>query len=71
MGELQESRLESLPAVRSVVSSAPLRWVRSGWYDMLRAPAASLFCGVVLALMGLRPTTHEPRITDLRQEPQP
>jgi uncharacterized membrane protein len=57
MGELEESQVESLPAVRSVASNAPLRWLRSGWNDMTRAPAASLFYGVVLALMGLALTT--------------
>jgi len=53
MGELEESRVESLPGVRSVVGNAALRWLRSGLHDVMRAPAASLFYGVVLALMGL------------------
>jgi uncharacterized membrane protein len=57
MAELEQSRVESLPAVRSALRGAPLRWLRSGWHDMTRAPAASLFYGVVLALMGLALTT--------------
>jgi uncharacterized membrane protein len=57
MGELEEPRVESLPEVRSAGSDAPLRWLRLGWRDMTRAPAASLFYGVVLALMGLALTT--------------
>jgi len=52
MGELQESGVTSLPRVRNVASDAPLRWLVAGWRDLTRAPAASLFYGVVLALMG-------------------
>lgn len=40
------------PEVRSVGLGAPLRWLGRGFDDMLTAPAASLFYGVVLALMG-------------------
>jgi len=40
------------PAVRSVAADAPMRWLARGWEDLRAAPRASLFYGVVLALMG-------------------
>jgi uncharacterized membrane protein len=40
------------PAVRSIAADAPLRWLARGWEDLRAAPVASLFYGVVLALMG-------------------
>ncbi len=43
---------EALPAVREFGLSAPLRWLARGFDDVLRAPAQSLFYGVVLAVMG-------------------
>ncbi len=41
-----------LPPVRSVHPLAPLRWLRLGFGDLRRAPAASLFYGIAFALMG-------------------
>jgi uncharacterized membrane protein len=52
MEESQESGTASLAQVRRVASDAPRRWLRAGWHDLTRAPAASLFYGLVLALMG-------------------
>jgi uncharacterized membrane protein len=40
------------PLLRDIKLSAPLRWVNCGFHDMLAAPVASLFYGVVLAVMG-------------------
>ena len=40
------------PTVRSVAADAPMRWLARGWEDLCAAPRASLFYGVVLALMG-------------------
>jgi uncharacterized membrane protein len=39
--------------VRSVPVAAPLRWLALGWRDVTRAPGASLFHGVLVALGGL------------------
>lgn len=41
-----------LPGIRSIGKAAPLRWVGAGFRDVLAMPAASLFYGVTLALMG-------------------
>jgi uncharacterized membrane protein len=38
--------------IRAVPLSAPLSWLAQGWADLRRAPLASLFYGVVFALMG-------------------
>lgn len=40
------------PQVRPVPLRAPLYWLARGFDDLLAAPAASLFYGTVLALMG-------------------
>lgn len=40
------------PTVRTIGYAAPLHWLGRGFDDMLHAPAASLFYGAVLALMG-------------------
>jgi uncharacterized membrane protein len=40
------------PQVRRFGMDAPWRWLRAGWGDLRAAPAASLFYGAVLALMG-------------------
>ena len=40
-------------AVRNVPVTAPLRWLALGWRDFTRAPGASLFHGVLVALGGL------------------
>jgi uncharacterized membrane protein len=39
--------------VRSVPVSAPFRWLALGWRDVTRAPGASLFHGLLVALGGL------------------
>jgi uncharacterized membrane protein len=41
----------SLP-VRRVDGGAPLRWLRAGWHDFLRAPLAGLVHGALVALGG-------------------
>lgn len=41
------------PEVRTVGCGAPLRWLARGFEDIVAAPGASLFYGVVLATMGL------------------
>lgn len=40
------------PQVRRFGMDAPWRWLRAGWGDLRAAPAASLFYGAVLAVMG-------------------
>lgn len=40
------------PKVRAIGRDAPWRWLRAGLADLRAAPAASLFYGAVLALMG-------------------
>lgn len=40
------------PPIRTVHPAAPLRWLRLGFGDLRRAPAASLFYGAAFALMG-------------------
>lgn len=46
------------PEVRTVDARAPWRWLRAGWDDLRAAPAASLFYGAVLALMGFLITRY-------------
>ena len=41
------------PEIRHIGMGAPTAWLGRGWADLRAAPAASLFYGVVLALMGL------------------
>jgi len=41
-----------LPGIRNIDNLAPLRWLGSGFHDMLAMPAASLSYGAILALMG-------------------
>ncbi len=46
---------EALPFVapcRQLRAAAPLQWLQRGWRDLLRAPAQSLFYGVLLAALG-------------------
>jgi uncharacterized membrane protein len=46
---------DELPFVapcRQVPATAPLRWLRLGWQDLLSAPRQSLFYGVLLAGLG-------------------
>jgi uncharacterized membrane protein len=38
--------------INSVPVSAPFKWLARGWSDIWRAPTASLFYGLVFALMG-------------------
>ncbi|MBI5790793.1 MAG: DUF2189 domain-containing protein [Rhodocyclales bacterium] len=42
----------SLPNVRRIGFSAPLRWLGLGWRDLWRQPAASLFYGIAIAVTG-------------------
>jgi uncharacterized membrane protein len=42
----------AMPGVRVIDDTAPLRWIGQGFNDILRAPRASLFYGLVLAVMG-------------------
>ena len=42
----------ALAPIRSVPVLRPFRWLALGWRDFLRAPGASLFHGVVVALGG-------------------
>lgn len=51
-GSSQAQEAFAWPAVRTVGSEAPWRWLRAGWQDLRAAPGPSLFYGVVLALMG-------------------
>lgn len=46
------------PRLRTIGITSPLRWIGSGFADMLAAPAASLFYGSVLAVMGWALVTH-------------
>ena len=46
------------PRLRAIGITAPLRWIGSGFADMLAAPAVSLFYGCVLAVMGWALVTH-------------
>jgi uncharacterized membrane protein len=51
--EARESdRGSPFPEVRTVGMDAPVRWLRSGWADLRKAPVPSLFYGVVLTAMG-------------------
>jgi uncharacterized membrane protein len=42
----------ALPAIRRVGFAAPLKWLRLGWADLRRQPAASLFYGIAVAVTG-------------------
>jgi uncharacterized membrane protein len=46
------------PVVRAIGPDAPWRWLRRGATDLRAAPAASLFYGVVLAVMGFLLTRY-------------
>jgi hypothetical protein len=53
MGEL-ENRAEPAfvwPRVNTLAPGAVRRWLVAGWADLTAAPVASLFYGVVLAVM--------------------
>jgi uncharacterized membrane protein len=50
---MNETPPYSWPQVRAIGRDAPRRWLRKGLADLRAAPAASLFYGAVLALMGL------------------
>ena len=40
------------PKVRRIAYGAPLDWLRRGWKDLWRQPAASLFYGIAIAVTG-------------------
>jgi uncharacterized membrane protein len=42
-----------LPEIATLRISDPLRWLRSGWRDFVRAPSIGLFYGICLTGMGL------------------
>lgn len=42
----------TIPKVRRIAFDAPLKWLRLGWADLWRQPAASLFYGIVIAVGG-------------------
>ncbi len=42
----------TLPDVRQVGLSAPMKWLKLGWADLWRQPLASLFYGVAIAVTG-------------------
>ncbi len=46
------------PLVRAIGMDAPWRWLRKAFADLRAAPAASLFYGTVLALMGFLLTRY-------------
>ncbi len=45
-------RTSPFPPVRRVDAGASLRWIAAGWRDLRAAPLASLFYGVMFAIMG-------------------
>jgi len=46
------------PRVRAIDTRAPWRWLRQGWDDLRAAPAAGLFYGTVLTVMGFALTRY-------------
>jgi len=46
------------PRVNTLAPGAFRRWLAAGWADLAAAPAASLFYGVVLAVMGFLQTRY-------------
>lgn len=55
----------TLPKVRQIGFAAPLKWLRLGWKDLWRQPAASLFYGVATAVTGaviLGATAQQPHL---------
>lgn len=48
----QQSGAHAAPAVNRIPLAGPLHWLAAGARDLLRAPVASLFYGVVFALVG-------------------
>lgn len=38
---------------RTLAPTAPFRWIRLGWVDLMRAPRQSLSCGLVLSLLSV------------------
>jgi uncharacterized membrane protein len=47
-----EAQHSTVPAVRVVGASAPLRWLAAGWRDFLAHPLPSAFYGACFATMG-------------------
>ena len=50
--DTDESGSPRFPRLRSVPFTAPARWLKLGWADLCRAPAASLFYGGTFVVMG-------------------
>lgn len=42
----------SIPGVRRIPASQPLKWLAAGWNDLWRAPSASIAYGLLFVLMG-------------------
>jgi len=42
----------ALPAIRQIGITAPFVWLKRGWTDLWRQPAASLFYGIAIAVTG-------------------
>jgi uncharacterized membrane protein len=54
--DVQTAPQEDLPFVapcRTLTATAPFTWLVQGWRDMTRAPATSLFYGVLLTLLSV------------------
>jgi uncharacterized membrane protein len=65
-GDTRDAQPVPFPTIRQVEASAPLDWLRAGWRDLKRAPAASLFYGAAFAVMGMLLHTYlrdDPGIT--------
>lgn len=52
-GDTRGAQPLPFPTIRQVDANAPFAWLRAGWGDMKRAPAASLFYGAAFAAMGM------------------
>jgi uncharacterized membrane protein len=61
----RDDRPFAWPQVRAFGMDAPWRWLRAGLADLRAAPAASLFYGAVLALMGFLLTRYHAGAVEL------
>jgi uncharacterized membrane protein len=52
-GDTRGAQPVPFPTIRRVGMDAPPAWLRAGWRDLKRAPAASLFYGAAFAVMGM------------------
>ncbi|HSO07951.1 MAG TPA: DUF2189 domain-containing protein [Pelomicrobium sp.] len=52
-GDTRGAQPLPFPTIRQVDAGAPFRWLKAGWRDLRRAPAASLFYGAAFAVMGM------------------